>query len=96
MKKFKHTNADLELARIQTEKDRARGQEEGEDGTRSDNAGSEGRRFGRRTDRDDPTVRHNDAGAGRTRRYNGGSGSSGSSRNRRGRRRTAGSNNSRY
>lgn len=93
MKKFKHTNADLELARIQTEKARAGGQEE-ESGTGSDNAGSEGRRFGRRTGRDDPTVRHNDAGAGRARRYNGGSGSS--NRNRRGRRRTAGSNSSRY
>ncbi|MCE2497701.1 MAG: hypothetical protein J4F28_01675 [Nitrosopumilaceae archaeon] len=91
MKKFKHTNADLELARIQTDKAKARGQEE--DGAGSDSAGSEGRRFGRKADRDDPTVRHNDAGAGRTRRYNGGS----SSRNRRGRRRTAGSSsNSRY
>ncbi len=91
MKKFKHTNADLELARIQTEKARDRGQEEG--GTRSDNAGSEGRRFERKTGRDDPTVRHSGAGAGRTRRYNGGGGSG---RNRRGRRRTAGSSNSRY
>lgn len=92
MKKFKHTNADLELAKIQTEKAKARGQEE--DSTESGNAGSEGRRFGQKTGRDDPTVRHNDAGAGRTRRYNGGSSGS---RNRRGRRRTAGSsNNSRY
>ena len=92
MKKFKHTNADLELARIQTEKARDRGQEE--DGTGSDNAGSEGRRFGRKTGRDDPTVRHIGAGAGRTRRYGGGSGGGG--RNRRGRHRTAGSSNSRY
>lgn len=94
MKKFKHTNADLELARIQTEKARAGGQEE--DGTGSDNAGSKGRRLGRRTGRDDPTVRHNDAGAGRTGRYNGGGNGGGGSRNRRGRRRTAGSSNSRY
>lgn len=91
MKKFKHTNADLELARIQTEKARTRGREE--DDTGSDSAGSEGRRFGRKTGRDDPTVRRSDAGAGRTRRYNGGSGGG---RNRRGRRRTAGSSNSRY